>query len=100
MTQNKKRRWHVWSREINELVYAADQFEAFDMLRSRPAEEFGLIVQAEVDEDAEPFPVRTSLLMYRWYRDEDARRFIELGLEHGMPDTTQEDLAAAGRRGK
>jgi hypothetical protein len=92
-----KKKWHIRSGDIREIVYAADQFAAWDTLRDRPAEEFGLIAEAEPDEDTDPYLVRTSLLMIRWNRDDDARRFVARGMEEGMPDTTAEDLKSAGR---
>lgn len=92
------KRWRVGSGDISEWVFAPDQFAAFDTLRDRPAEDFGCIVTAEPDENPDDMvPVRTSILMFRWFRDDAARRFIERMMEEGMPDTTREDLAAAGR---
>lgn len=83
--------WHVRTRLINEVVQADDQFVAWDTLRGRPAEEFGLIVVAEPDESGDPIPVRTSALMFSWGRDEDAARFIAAAVDQGLPDTTAED---------
>ena len=77
--------------DIREVVYAKDQFEAFDMLRDRPTEDFGLIVEAEPNEDANGFPIRTSALMFRWGRDADAILAIQRAIEEGYPDTTAED---------
>lgn len=89
--------WKITSGDISEFVCASNQFEAWETLRDRPAEEFGAIVLAEPDGNDNPFIVRTSQLMYRWGRDGDAERFISLMMEAGMPDTTIEDLSAAGR---
>jgi hypothetical protein len=91
---SKKIKWHLTSAEISTFVYAEDQFAAYDTIRDLPAEDFGMIVQAEPDENMEPFPVRTSLLMFRWGREADALRFIARGMELGMPDTTREDRKA------
>lgn len=93
----KKQTWIIGSGDIKEVVRAMDQFEAWDTLRDRPAEDFGLIASAEPNESSDPFHVRTSLLMYRWGRDADAKRFIERGIECGMPDTTDADMKA-GRK--
>ncbi len=84
-------RYRIWSRAIDEWIEAEDQFAAWDTIRDRPAEDFGLIVTAEPDESADPIPVRTSALMFWWGRDEDAERFIALALEQGLPDTTETD---------
>jgi len=92
-----QKRWRLKTGSINELVFADDQFAAWDTLRQRSAEDFGLIAQAEPDESRDPYLVRTSVLMFRWLRDDDARRFVSRGIEEGMPDTTLDDLRAAGR---
>lgn len=76
--------WHVRSRTINEVVHAADQWEAWDTLRDRDAAEFGLIAVAEPDESADPIPVQTAALMRRWGRDEDAEKFDALAREKGL----------------
>jgi hypothetical protein len=83
--------WRLQSRAISEVVRAADQFEALDTLRDRPAMDFGLVVQAEPGENADPIPVRTSALLFAWGRDEDAEAFIALAVANGLPDTTVED---------
>lgn len=90
--------WHLRSRAIDELVQAADQFAAWDTLRDRPLEDFGLIVTAERDEDADPIGVHTSGLMFWWGRDDDAKRLIALAIENGLPDTTAADRAFAEAR--
>lgn len=90
----KQIRWIVSSSDMREVVFAADQFAAWDTLRDRPAEEFSLIAKAECNESADPFLIRTSLLMLRWGRREDSRRFVERGVElELMPDTTEADAA-------
>jgi hypothetical protein len=85
------RRWMLTSRRISEVVTAADQFAAWNTLRNRPIEDFGLVVSAEPDENGDPIPVRTSQLMFSWGRPEDARAFIALAIEKGLPDTTAAD---------
>lgn len=85
--------WHIRSREINEVVNAADQFAAWDTLSDRPVEDFGLVVAAEREEDADPVYVRTSALMFRWGRDADAEAFISVAVANGLPDTTEQDLS-------
>lgn len=92
-----ERTWQLRSAAIDEIVQARDQFEAWDTLRDRPIEDLGLVVEAEPDENADPIPVRTSGLMFRWGRDDDARAFIELAIANDLPDTTAADLAFAGR---
>jgi hypothetical protein len=92
--KNTQKRWLVQSAEISEFVFASDQFEAWDALRDRRAEDFGLIAKAEVNESGDPFLIRTSALMYRWGRDADGERFISRGMEVGMPDTTVQDKQA------
>lgn len=93
----KTKRWHLRSAGINEFVDAFDQWEAWDSLRDRPIEDFGFVVGAEANEsgDDESFPVRASILLFRWGRDADAEAFIAMGIDEGMQDTTQHDRAAA-----
>lgn len=93
----KQRRWLLTTGDIKEFVYAETPFAAWDTLRDRSKFDFGLVTSAEPDEDGNPYHVRTSLLMFRWGRDDDAEQFIALGLTKGMPDTTAEDRAAAIR---
>lgn len=91
-------RWLLTSKAFSDLVTADDQFEAWDTLRERPITDFGLIVQAERDEDGDPIAIRTSALMLRWNRDEAARDFVMAGMVlHGWGDTTELDKAIAGR---
>lgn len=89
------KRWLVQSGGISEIVNAADQWQAWDCLRDYATDQFGLATTAEPDENGDPFMVRTSLLMYRWGRDDDAREIQESAIENGWPDTTTEDRAAA-----
>lgn len=77
-------RWHLRSRGIDEVVEAADQWEAWDTLRDRSALDFGLIVQAEPDENADPIPVHTAALMRRWGREDDAAAFDQVAREAGL----------------
>lgn len=77
-------RWHLRSREINEVVQAADQWEAWDSLRDRSAVDFGLVVSAEPDENGDPFPVKTATLMHRWGREEDAEQFDAVARQAGL----------------
>jgi len=77
-------RWHIRSREINEVVEADDQWEAWDTLRDRSALDFGLIATAEPDESGDPIPVHTATLMRRWGRDEDAEKFDAVAREAGL----------------
>ncbi len=87
-------KWYVTTKDIDEVVEAADQWEAFDSLRSRAASEFGLVVEAQpVNETRdESMAVRTSLLFNRWGYPEIARRFIEAAVAAGLPDTSESDL--------
>jgi hypothetical protein len=95
---SKSHSWNLRSQRINELVDAPDQFIAWDTLRDRPVGDFGLVVEAEPNGNGNPIVTRTSMLMFRWNRDEDARRFIRRASALlGVPDTSAEDLAAAGR---
>lgn len=87
------RPWQLRSAAINEIVRAADQFEAWDTLRDRPADDFGLLVTAETGETGNPIPVRTSALMLSWGRDDDAQAFVDLAVAQGLPDTTTADRA-------
>ena len=83
--------WQLRSRAINEVVQAKDQFAAWDTLRDRPADDFGLIVEAEPDENSDPFLVRTSALMFSWGRDEEAAAFVSCAVANGLSDTTEVD---------
>ena len=81
-------RWHLTSRRINEVVEAEDQWAAWNTLRNRPADDFGMLVQAEANENGDPIPVKTTTLMTRWGRDEDAAAFGALARSQGLPDRT------------
>lgn len=76
--------WRITSREIDEIVTATNQWEAWDMLADRSAYDFGLIVCAEPNENADPIPVHTSTLMRRWGRDHDADQFDAVAREAGL----------------
>lgn len=89
-----ERPWHLRSRAIDELVRAADQFEAWQTLRDRPLEDFGVIVTAEPDETGDRIGVHTATLMFWWGRDEDASAVIATAIEAGLPDTTVADRQA------
>jgi hypothetical protein len=81
------RTWRLRSLGIDEVVQAEDQFEAWDMLSDRPVEDFGLVVVAEPDEDADPIPVQTETLMRRWERNADAELFHALAVAHGLKES-------------
>ena len=95
MTTKTDRLWRLKSRSIDSLVRADDQHAAYDTLKDRPAEHFGLIVSATPSDGGEDqtISIRTSQLMYRWGRSEEARRFIERAVLAGLPDTTVQDKA-------
>lgn len=77
--------WHLKSLAIDELVAAPDQWRAWDTLRERRAEDFGLVVSAEPNEDEqEMIPVQTAMLMRRWRRDDDAERFDAIARAQGL----------------
>lgn len=92
--------WRLKSGDIDEAIFAKDQFAAFDSLRHRSKSDFGLVVIATPDGGGEDdsIPIRTSLLMRRWCRDVDAKEFVRRGCEEGMPDTNEADLVSAGRK--
>lgn len=83
--------WVLRSGRIHEVVSAPDQFSAFDVLRDRPVQDFGLIVTAEPDEDADPVGVRTSALLLHWGREADAAMVIQAAIGQGLPDTSVQD---------
>jgi hypothetical protein len=76
--------WRIRSREIDEVVQADDQWEAWDSLRDRSAFDFGLIATAEPNESADPIPVHTATLMRRWDREKDAEAFDEVARQAGL----------------
>lgn len=91
-------KWDVTSKNIEEIVEAADQWEAFDSLSTRSADDFGLVVEAQpVNETAEEsFAVRTSMLFARWNRPDEARLFVDAAIRQGLPDTSIADLGSRG----
>ena len=90
--------WHLRSAGINEIVRAVDQFTAWNTLRQRPTEDFGLIVTAEPDENDDRIPVHTSALMTWWGRDEEAQLARDFAISKGLPDTAESDAAFAEAR--
>lgn len=91
----KMKSWLVISGEIRQWVSASNQYEAWDCLKEFSAEQFGAIATAEPNESDNPFIIRTSVLLFHWGRDQDARRWIERMMEEGSPDTEFEDRQAA-----
>ncbi len=90
-------KWYVTTKDIDNVVEADDQWEAFDSLCTQPADVFGIVVEAQpVNEtQAESYAIRTSLLMGRWGRIDEAKLFIEEAVKLGLPDTTEIDEGAA-----
>ncbi len=78
------REWIISLRNASMVVKASDQWAAWDTLKARPVEDFGLIVLAEPNENGNPIPVQTEALMRRWGRDADARAFHALAVRHGL----------------
>ncbi|KKN84422.1 hypothetical protein LCGC14_0288840 [marine sediment metagenome] len=87
-------KWFLTSKNIDEIVEASDQWQAFDSLQNRSVDDFGLIVEAQPVREtrAESFGVRTSLLFGRWGRTDEARKLIKAGVRCGLPDTTEKDI--------
>lgn len=73
MDNRAKKRWRIQSGEIDLVVSARDQYEAFDAARDRPIEDFGFIASAEPDEDGDPYMIMSEFLFERWGRTADAR---------------------------
>jgi hypothetical protein len=90
-TETRTRTWRLRSKGIDEVTRADDQFAAWETLRARPVEDFGLVVTAEPDESGNPIPVRSSALMFAWGREEDARAAVAVAVAAGLPDTTEQD---------
>lgn len=89
-------RWRVRSAKIDVVVTGrAEQWDVFDQIADRPLADFGIIVCAEHNEDANPVCVRTSILMYRWGRDGDAAKAIRHAVQSGLSDTTERDKQLA-----
>lgn len=87
-------KWFLTSKDIDEMVEAVDQWQAFDSLQNRSADDFGLIVEAQPVKEtrAESIAIRTSMLFGRWGRIEEAKQFIGVGVHAGLPDTTDTDI--------
>ena len=77
-------RWMLTSRRISEVVTAIDQWAAWNTLRTRPVEDFGLIVSAEPNENGDPIPVHTATLMRQWGRESDAELFDDAARLQGL----------------
>lgn len=93
-----ERVWVVQSGSMVEVVKAEDQWEAFDTLKERELEQFGMLVVAtpEFGGDAEAIAVRTSMLFgKRWGRPDIAHRIIADAIEMGLPDTSEADIDVA-----
>ncbi len=92
-------KWFVRSKNFDEIVEAHDSGDAFDLLQSRPIDDFGLVVEAQpVNEtQAEAIAIRTSMLFARWGRIEEAKQFIAAAVLRGLPDTTDTDIPCDGR---
>lgn len=80
----KTHRWMLRSRQIAEVVVAEDQWGAWNTLRNRPVEDFGLLVTAEPDENDDPIPVHTATLMRKWGRTAEADAFDDRARELGL----------------
>lgn len=77
--------WRVRSRTFDQVVVAVDQWAAWDTLRDRPAEDFGLVATASPDNDDDrAIPVQTATLMRRWGRLADACEFDDLARSMGL----------------
>ncbi len=89
-------KWFLTSKDIDEIVEADDQWQAFDSLQNRSSDDFGLIVEAQpVNEtQAESIGVRSSMLFYRWGRAGEAQQFIQAAVLAGLSDTTARDSKA------
>ena len=96
--ETRAMKWYVTSKNIDEIVEAINQWEAFDSLSTRSADDFGLVVEAQpVNEtEEESFAIRTLLLFARWNRPEEAQLFIAAAIKQGLPDTSA-DLESGGQ---
>jgi hypothetical protein len=88
---------HISTRDVDEYVRARDQFEAWDTLKDRPVEDFGIVTTAELNESSDPIPIRTAALLFSWCRDEDALRLIEVAMANDLPDTELVDRETGAR---
>lgn len=87
-------KWYVSTKDIDEIVEAANQWEAFDALRHRNPADFGLVVEAQAvnKTSEESICIRTSMLFGRWGKPEVGRLFVEAAMKQGLPDTSDTDL--------
>ena len=87
-------KWMVSTKNIDIVVDAEDQWEAFAALKTREPEEFGMVVEAQRADQTgeEAFSVRTSHLFGKWGRNDIAVRFIKQAIAMGLPDTGADDL--------
>lgn len=77
--------WTLRTGSIREDAVEADQWAAWNTLRNRAAEDFGLIAVAIPNGDEERMiPVQTAALMRTWGRTEDAARFDDLARSKGL----------------
>jgi len=82
--QTKAQRWVVEFAGGSLIVQAPDQWGAWDALRDRRLEDFGLICSAEPNENGDPFLVQTETLMRRWGRETDADLCHEAAVKEGL----------------
>jgi hypothetical protein len=82
--EDEVKSWHIKSGRIDETVTAATQYAAWNTLRKRPAEEFGLIASAEPNGNGDPLVIQTEALMATWGRADDSARFHEAARAHGL----------------
>ena len=88
-------KWYVRTgKNIDIIVEAKDQWEAFDFLLPYEPREFGLISEAQPTNETEEgsFAVRTSVLFGRWGMPEIAAAFIRSAMAVGLPDTSETDI--------
>ena len=93
--------WIVGTARGKETIRALDQHAAWNTLRTRPIEDFGIIVTAlrEGDPEDEQVAVHTTALLLTWGRDEEARWLLDALTAAGLDDTTH-DLTYAFAHGR
>jgi hypothetical protein len=98
---SKLTRWTVGYAAGREIVEAADQHAAWNTLRNRPLEDFGLIVTAlrEGDDEGERIAVHTTALLLTWGRDDEARFLLDALAAAGVDDAPA-DYAYAQAHGR